>query len=104
MVSPNGGSSPVWSHNGTELFYIDGEGWLVAAAYESGERFRITERTRLFDTSRFVWYDPGWRVFDVSADDERFLFLANMAETGTERAQFVLVHDFFDELPDLSGR
>ncbi len=104
MVSTDGGSSPVWSHDGTELFYIDGEGWLVAAAYESGERLEITGRTRLLETSRFVWYDGGWRVFDVSADDERFLFLANVAETGTERAEFVLVHDFFDELPDVSGR
>ena len=71
---------------------------------ESGERFQITGRTRLLDTSRFVWYDPGWRVFDVSADDERFLFLVDVAETGTERSEFVLVHDFFEELPDLGAR
>ena len=102
IVSTDGGQSPVWSHDGRELFYIDGEGWLVAAAYETETEFRVTSRTRLFDTAPFVWYDPGWRVFDVASDDQRFLFMRSSGESEGQGVEFVMVHDFFAELPDLS--
>jgi serine/threonine-protein kinase len=103
-VSGQGSLSPVWARNGRELFYIDGDGWLVSAEYEGDPAFEITNRTSLFDTGRFTWEDFGWRVFDVSPDDQRFLFRELAQDEDDEPgAEFVLWLNFVAEVEALVG-
>lgn len=33
QISTNGGSAPVWAHNGQELFYVDSDRNLIAARW-----------------------------------------------------------------------
>jgi hypothetical protein len=77
QVSTNRGMSPVWAHNGSELFYIDGDGWMTVAIYGADPTFTVSDRQRLFQ-AQGAYFGAGtyWRVFDVASDDERFLMIA----------------------------
>ena len=69
-VSVNGGSRPVWSRDGKELFYIATDRKLMAAAVMPGRRFQTGAPKPLFDTR----LGPA-RLFDVSPDGRRFLLI-----------------------------
>jgi hypothetical protein len=47
-VSGDGGIRPAWSVDGSELFYEDGEGYLVSAKFRGGETVTIAGSERLF--------------------------------------------------------
>ena len=72
-VSPAGGVEPVWSRDGSELFYRSGRGlFSVAVDPETGE---LESPRRLF-AGVFV-SDPGGNVpaYDVGVNGDRFLML-----------------------------
>ncbi len=74
QVSNGGGTSPVWSADGRELFFMDDAGRLVAAELGAGTTFNVTELKPLFDARRFA--HPGYhQAFEVTRDG-RFVFLA----------------------------
>ena len=48
-VTKSGGSNPVWSRNGQELFYVDNDHWIVAVPMSvTGERLNFGPPKRLF--------------------------------------------------------
>ena len=54
LVSLEGGTEPVWSPDGRELFYREtgqGDPYLVAAAIRTGPTLAVTGRKRLFPVS-----------------------------------------------------
>ncbi len=68
--------TPVWSHSGRELFYINGNGQLVAAQVETSGGFRVGERHPLFSINeRQLFAGPNYASWDVAPDDKRFLFV-----------------------------
>lgn len=72
-VSPSGGAEPVWSRDGTELFFRSGQAFFaVTVNAETGE---LSAAHRLF-AGRFE-RDPNGNVpaYDVSVDGSRFLML-----------------------------
>ena len=72
-VSTSGGQSPLWAHSGSELFFVDADGRLVAAEVETAPEFRVLERETLFSfTSEYVSHD-GTHFYDITPDDQRFL-------------------------------
>jgi serine/threonine-protein kinase len=77
-VSTGGGSEPVWSRDGRELFYRTPPqegGFLVALAVRTeGGVFRIVGRTPLFDASRFV-AGQVHANYDVFPEGRRFLMI-----------------------------
>jgi serine/threonine-protein kinase len=104
QVSTNGGTGPVWAHNGREIFFVDGESWVASATYVAGETFQVERRERLFDARTYL-RDTAWRSFDVSSDDTRFLMIAVQqanAERGAEG--LVLIQGYFQELAARLGR
>ena len=69
QVSTNGGTEPVWSPGGRELYYRDGSA-LMAASVKTGPEFVLEKRTVLFEDtyvtrSDFTNYDvhPGGKSF-----------------------------------------
>jgi hypothetical protein len=72
QVSTNGGSSPVWSRDGRELFYIAGDGKSMAAEVKTGSKLEPGAPKPLFDPR--VGATAG---FDISPDGRRFL-VANL--------------------------
>ena len=69
-VSPSGGSRPVWSHDGKELFYIATNQKLMVAEVKGGAKFQTLAPKPMVDTH----LGPS-RLFDISPDGRRFLLL-----------------------------
>jgi serine/threonine-protein kinase len=71
-LSLDGGTGPVWSRDGRELFYRAGDD-LMSVSISMAPTLVVGERRRLLDLSAF---DPGYfHEFDVSADGQRFLLI-----------------------------
>ena len=73
QVSLSGGFEPRWAHSGRELFYRDRAGNLVAVDVTTGANFAVQGRRVLFSALPFM-NDRNSILYDVSADDQRFLF------------------------------
>jgi len=77
-VSVDGGSRPVWSRDGKELFYIGTERKLMVASVKAGSRFATLTPRPLFATRL-----GSARLFDVSPDGQRFLLINPVEESAT---------------------
>lgn len=76
-VSRSGGTEPVWSPDGRELFYRGSNGRypiLIAAAVASGEEFRIVDRIALFPIGDIAAATPQAN-YDVSPDGRTFVMV-----------------------------
>jgi eukaryotic-like serine/threonine-protein kinase len=92
-VSINGGSGPVWSRDGRELFYRAGDD-LISVPVRTTGGLVLGERMKLLDLSE---YDSGYlHEFDVSADGQRFLVIRTERESRPIRLDVIL--NWFDEL------
>jgi eukaryotic-like serine/threonine-protein kinase len=77
QVSLDGGSEPVWSRDGKELFYRRWSGArveLMSAAIQPGPEIMVTRRTTLFDASDYEPAQPHAN-YDVSPDGKSFVML-----------------------------
>jgi serine/threonine-protein kinase len=77
LVSLEGGSEPVWSHDGKELFYREtgqAEPHLVAARIETRPTIRVAARTRLFPIGDIVGTNPHAN-YDISPDGKTFVMV-----------------------------
>jgi serine/threonine protein kinase len=74
-VSTGRGTAPLWSADGNEIFYRDGD-QMMAARIESGESLAVELPTPLFDDDYVPTVGPaGGRNYDVSDDGQRFLMM-----------------------------
>ena len=86
-VSAKGGTRPVWSHDGKELFYMAADSTLMVVDVQSGARFEHGNPKPLFQTQ----LAPGSWHFDVSPDGKRFLLAAPL-EQAANPAMTVVVN------------
>ena len=91
---------PVWAHSGRELFFVDIDQGLVAAQVDTDSGFQVGEKETLFTLPPAYRTSPANTLYDVSADDQRFLmarfYLGDSQESPNSR--FVLVNNFFEVL------
>jgi serine/threonine-protein kinase len=91
------GSSPVFSRDGSELFFFDGQG--IAAAPVSYEpTLRVGAPRRLFETTARFPRAPGGRAWDVDPSGERFLMLRAPSAAGGTEPRIDVVVNWFEEL------
>ena len=96
-ISTDGGTEPVWSRDGTVLFFRDGAR-MMAVDVEDGTRFAVGPPRLLFE--RPYEQDPlgiGIQNYDVAADG-RFLMVRRTADT----TAITLVLNWFEELNRLA--
>ena len=77
LVSLEGGTEPVWSPDGRELFYREtrqGDPHLVAAGIRTNPTLAVTWRKRLFAVSDIVGTNPHAN-YDVSPDGKTFVMV-----------------------------
>ena len=99
QLSVGGGSEPVWSHDGKELFYRAAA--LVAVSVTSSHTFSFGPPRPLF-RDRFVLSVSGNHTgFDVSKDGKRFVMVKAGESTGSAPANLVIVQNWVKELKDL---
>jgi Tol biopolymer transport system component len=100
LVSTGGGTEPVWSRDGQELFYRSPKGGVMRVPVSSGASWKAGTPTQLFEAPSYVFEARGQRSYDVSPDGKRFLMLKN-TETSVPRAtppRIVVVQNWFEEL------
>jgi hypothetical protein len=94
MVSVDGGTGPVWSRDGQELFYRNGDDLISVRVTGTTPALVFGERRKLIDLSPF---DAGYfHEFDVSADGHRFLVIRSDPSSRPVRLDVIV--NWFDEL------
>jgi eukaryotic-like serine/threonine-protein kinase len=99
QISNGGGAAPLWSKNGRELFYVNGNRDMVAVTVAAGPEPQIGEGRVLFHM-RDEWYlEPQeyYTPYDVAADG-RFLMAKNITPATMTRAPLIVVDNWFAEL------
>ena len=94
VVSTDGGRAPLWSPDGTELFYRNGDEMLTVPI-ELGETLGLGEPRILFEGA-FERGVNGLHNYDVTADGERFVMIEADASSALRTIHVVL--NFLDEL------
>jgi Tol biopolymer transport system component len=88
QVSVAGGTDPVWSRSGRELFYLSAQNEMMRVDVARGAVFSVSPPKRLFSTAPYTPIPPV-PSFDVSPDDNRFLLLRET--TPTDRNELIVV-------------
>lgn len=86
LVSLEGGTVPVWSPRGGELFYRSGPA-LMAAEVRTSSSFEVLRRTVLFSNADYV-SDPTHQGYDVAPDGQHFVMVRN--QRGSSRLAVTL--------------
>jgi len=99
-ISRDGGLEPVWSRDGSELFYRSSDGTRLLSVpigtqpeFEIGEEKIVLEELRMPEPQFFP------RPYDVSPDGERFLMVLEKDTSPTMKLNVVL--NWFEELKRL---
>jgi eukaryotic-like serine/threonine-protein kinase len=86
QVSTEGGTQPLWSRNGKEIFYRFGNKMMVADT-TAGVDPILSKPRQLFE-QRYVFQNVSLANYDVSLDGERFVMIKD--EAGSGRLNVVL--------------
>jgi Tol biopolymer transport system component len=105
QVSTNGGTQPLWARNGQELFY-ESMGALMRVPLTLGSTFQAGTPRKLLEARyllRTLGGGPSARMYDVSADGQRFLMIkeSSGADEHPPSARIILVQNWFEELKRL---
>jgi serine/threonine-protein kinase len=92
QISNEGGTRPVWSHDGLTLFYANGDK-LMRVAIEAKTGFAAGTAQQVLQGN---YYESG-HYFDVMPDGKQFVFIKEREQTRAA-TQINLVLNWFDEL------
>jgi serine/threonine protein kinase len=110
QVSTDGGNSPLWSPEGRELFYRNGDA-AMAVPVETDPAFSPGNPELLFRGTYYINDIPSLQItltpWDIHPDGRRFLMIKPAAETGGESPaesategprKIIIVTNWFEEL------
>jgi serine/threonine protein kinase/Tol biopolymer transport system component len=80
QVSTQGGTQPVWSRNGKEIFYRVGNKMMVVDV-AAGVDITLSQPRMLFE-QRYVFQNISLANYDVSPDGQRFVMIRDEAASG----------------------
>jgi serine/threonine-protein kinase len=100
QISSEGGTRPLWSRSGRELFFLNAAHRMSVVAVQPGSTFTYAKPQLLFDATNYTYAENPFRYFDISADGKRFLMIKreDASGTGTTRPSIIVVSNWFDEL------
>ncbi|HUP41492.1 MAG TPA: protein kinase [Vicinamibacterales bacterium] len=103
QISTDGGTQPVWSRAGRELFYRSLAGAVMSVAVQADESFRAGSPAKLFEGKYFNGSTGNLaRTYDVSADGKRFVMIKDQPSTASSVSpSLVVVLNWFDEVERL---
>jgi serine/threonine-protein kinase len=96
QISTEGGTEPVWNHNGRELFYRSGDK-MMAVDIATQPSFTAGKPRMLFE-GQYLPTTTTPPNYDVSADGQRFLMLKSVEQAQTAPTQINVVLNWFEEL------
>ena len=98
LISAAGGTRPLWSPNGSELFYVARGGALMTSQVHPRNGAWSADRpTKIVDGRYATEGVRDRRSYDVSPDGRRFLMIKQSAGE-LPAPQIVVVHNWFEEL------
>jgi len=104
QVSVGGGSQPVWSPNGRELYFVDPAGAMMHVPVPSGTAWTAGPPVKLFDGT-FRWSIPTviGRQYDITRDGH-FVMLKPVkdADVQVTLSKIVVIQNWFSELQRLA--
>ncbi len=104
QVSNGGGTEPLWSADGREIFYAAPNAQLMAAQVNADDNFFVSELRPLFDASALT-FDGFHQSYAVTADGRHFIFNSTRsAGQGQSGPQLVWVDHWFTELRNRLAR
>jgi hypothetical protein len=92
-ISSKGGEEPLWSPNGDELFYRNGQEWMVVAIRNGSPLPAIGEPQVLFQGD---YLNVPGRSYDVMPDGQSFILIRRTPDPTPTRLNVVL--NWFEEL------
>jgi serine/threonine-protein kinase len=95
-ISRNGGTEPVWSRDGRELFYRQGAAMMAVTMDTAGEELSFGASGELFNEPYLSSPAPTARTYDV-APDGRFLMI-QLDGSSDGSASIVVVQNWTEEL------
>jgi serine/threonine-protein kinase len=96
MVSNGGGSDPVWSRNGREIYFHGGDSRLMVSTYAAKGGAFAASKPEVWSSRQLTSMGVA-NFYDLSPDGKRFAVADRMA--GEERpAKVAFLFHFFDEL------
>jgi len=98
-VSTNGGNTPVWSRDGSELFYFEGNSLMSVAVNTARPTFTMGTPTKLFEGNFKSSLGIGAN-YDVTPDGQRFIMI-ELVKSETITRQINIVLNWFEELKRL---
>jgi serine/threonine-protein kinase len=102
QVSTGGGTRPLWSRDGRELFYVSPANALMRVGVERAASWMATTPTVLLKDGSVV--TPGnnlGRNYDISSDGQRFLVVKQVNVANALPPQLVVMQHFDEELKRL---
>jgi len=96
QVSTEGGSEPVWSRAGGEMFYRNGDKMMAVDVNSRGASFVAAKPRLLFEGQYFAF--PGYSNYDISPDGRRFLMIKESGSGDAAAVQVNLITNWFEEL------
>jgi serine/threonine-protein kinase len=100
-VSVGGGTRPVWSRNGGELFYVSLTGDVMSVAVTEDPNFKAEAPKRLFRGDYMLEFEG--RSFDANSDGSRFLMIKRRTDDDLSMSSsLTVVEHWFDELNRLA--
>jgi Tol biopolymer transport system component len=95
QVSTAGGTVPLWSHSGKELFFRTKQGDIASVPVSTASGFTAGAPRVLFSAKPFR-FNTQISTYDISPDDKRFLMLRETATA--EAGQLVVSEHWLDDL------
>ena len=101
QASRAGGTEPLWSRDGSELFYLDRDRRLTAVSVHADSSLSFGNPEILLEEPFPLFPGALGRTYDVSADGERFLMIKEGAGEEAPPAELILVQNWLEELKRL---
>ena len=101
QVSSAGGSYPLWSPNGRELFFRTGDNQIMVANYTFKADSFVPDKPRLWSDKRLLNFGLiGTASYDIAPDGNRIAALMPVETSESQQAQnhVIFLMNFFDEL------
>ena len=101
QISTNGGATPLWAPDGSELFYED-DGRLLAVPVQTEPTFSRGTPMVVIEGDYLLLASPG-RRYDIDPSGERFLLLRVAGGPGSDDrslSSLTFVLDWFEELTE----
>ena len=101
QVSTNGGTEPLWAHNGRELFYRNGDNELVVVEFTEDPTFATVREAVLFPMDDYLAGGPI-QMYNVSPDDQSLVML-RITDQASGATELIMVENWTEELRQRMG-